>query len=100
MNNYSEPEELQIPAEHWRMLDVADVDEWDCPPGILLVDGAMAVVNLVLLAAPTQSKKSLLALEDPNRRIRDRLVDFRSGTDGQCRDGCLSEKARRSGQRS
>ena len=26
MNNNSEPEELQIPAEHWRMLDVFDVE--------------------------------------------------------------------------
>ena len=101
-----------IQPEHWRMLDVVDVDKWDCLPLIPLVGGIIARGNLVLLAAPTQQRKTLLsldlaalltrggklfgkfsvtggckvlylALEDPDRRIKDRLLDIRSGIAGE-----------------
>ncbi len=100
------------PPEHWRMLDVADVRHWKCFPLIPLVEGIIALGNLVLIAAPTQTWKTLLgldmaamltregklfgkfpvtgglkvlylALEDPDRRIKDRLLDIRSGIAGK-----------------
>src|SRR5262245_38959629 len=86
------------------MLDAADVDEWDCTPLTWVIVGMIALENLVLLAAPTQTGKTLLGLymasviasgkafldrfdtskhkvlylvlEDPVRRIRDRLKDI------------------------
>jgi len=102
------------PPEHWRKLDVADVQHWKCFPLIELVEGIIALGNLVLvlIAAPTQTWKTLLgldlaalltregklfgkfpvtgglkvlylALEDPDRRIKDRLLDIRSGIAGK-----------------
>jgi len=100
------------PPEHWRMLDVADVQHWKCFPLTPLVEGIIALGNLVLIAAPTQTWKTLLgldlaamltregklfgkfpvtgglkvlylALEDPDRRIKDRLLDIRSGIAGE-----------------
>ncbi|MEE8585494.1 MAG: AAA family ATPase [Acidobacteriota bacterium] len=96
------------PPEHWRMLDVAELAEWVVQPLAWLVKGIIAKGNLVLLAAPTQTCKTLLslylaellvrggklfgqyevkpgskvlylALEDPDRRIRDRLLDIEKG---------------------
>ena len=57
MNNYSETEELQIPPEHWRMLDVFDVDQWNCFPLIWQIEGIVALGNLVLIGASTQTGK-------------------------------------------
>lgn len=108
----SSESQVFTPPEHWRMLDVADVQHWKCFPLIELVEGIIALGNLVLIAAPTQTWKTLLgldlaalltregklfgkfpvtgglkvlylALEDPDRRIKDRLLDIRSGIAGK-----------------
>jgi len=88
------------------MLDVADVDKWECTPLTWVIEGMIALENLVLLAAMTQTGKTLLGLylawaiasgqrfldryetgqfkvlylvlEDPVRRIRDRLIDMKA----------------------
>lgn len=108
----SSESQVFTPPEHWQMLDVADVQHWKCFPLIPLVEGIIALGNLVLIAAPTQTWKTLLgldmaamltregelfgkfpvtggckvlylALEDPDRRIKDRLLDIRSGIAGK-----------------
>src|SRR5262249_14267027 len=86
------------------MLDAAAVDKWQCTPLTWVIGGMIALENLVLLAATTQTGKTLLGLymasviaagkafldrfdtskhkvlylvlEDPVRRIRDRLKDI------------------------
>ncbi len=91
----------------WRLLDAADVENWKCSPLIVQVEGIIALGNLVLLAAATQTGKTLLALyialflacggklfgkfsvtpvkkilylvlEDPDRRIQSRILDIQS----------------------
>jgi RecA-family ATPase len=88
-------------------LDAAMADSWDCPPLTWVVEPMIALENLVIVAAETQTGKTLLglylsrqiatggllfgkyktspmkvcyfALEDPVRRIRDRVIDINSG---------------------
>lgn len=90
---------------HWRSLDLAKVATWKCEPLRPIVDGLIAHGNLVYIAAETQTGKTLLTLniarqlvqgqalfgklkitpvgkllyfvlEDPDRRIQDRLLDM------------------------
>jgi DNA-binding transcriptional ArsR family regulator len=93
-----------IPS-HWQRLDLAELRDWRVDPLQPIVDGVFARGNLVQLAAQTQTGKTLLGaylfcaclhggrlfdkyaitpvdralylvLEDPARRIHDRLLDF------------------------
>ena len=90
---------------HWQRLDLAELATWPCEPLRPIVDQLFALGNLVYLAAESQTGKSLLALyvaqmclhggrlfdrftvtpinhlmyavlEDPARRIHDRLLDM------------------------
>ena len=96
---------LKYPPEHWRMLDAHDVTEWKVSPLKWIVEKVIAVGTLTLIAAPTQTGKTLLGLymasmitlggklfekyevtpvdkvlylvlEDPDRRIKERLLDM------------------------
>jgi hypothetical protein len=89
---------------HWKRLDLAELHNWKCEPLRPIVDGLIAHGNLVYVAAESQTGKTLLnlyiarqllqgrelfgkfkitpikrllylVLEDPDRRIRDRLCD-------------------------
>jgi hypothetical protein len=94
-------------ADSWLKLDAATAASWDCPSLTWVVELMIALENLVIVAAETQTGKTLLglylgrliatggllfgkyktssmkvcyfALEDPVRRIRDRVVDINSG---------------------
>jgi hypothetical protein len=98
---------VYAPAESWSKLDAANVEDWQCPPLTWVVEGMVALENLVIVAAETQTGKTLLGLylgrivatggmlfdkyetalmkvgyfvlEDPVRRVRDRLRDIDSG---------------------
>lgn len=94
-----------VAPTHWRRLDASKVHEWNCSPLHPIVDQIIAHGNFVFVAAQTQTKKTLLALymalfmlnggrlfgryqitpiekvlyfvlEDPDRRIEERLKDF------------------------
>ncbi len=100
----SEDDPAFIPPEHWKLLDVAEVRDWDCAPLRPIVEGLIARGNLVFNAAPTQTGKTLqglymarkilhpgnlfdrlpihpvdkvlyLLLEDPDRRAQTRILD-------------------------
>src|SRR5262245_47940973 len=95
-----------VPPPYWRDYDLADLGTWDCEPLVPIVDGIIARGNLVYIAAETQTGKTLLGLylaqrilargdlfgkypitpvqtvwylvlEDPARRVQDRLLDVR-----------------------
>jgi len=95
-----------IPPEYWQFLDVADISDWDCESLEWIIEGVVAKGNLVLVAGMTQTGKTLLwlymtllmlcggklfgrlpvnpvrkalyvTLEDPPRRIRDRILEMR-----------------------
>jgi biotin operon repressor len=90
---------------HWQRLDLAALANWRCEPMQPLIDGLIARGNPVYIAAMTQTGKTLLGLyvartclrggqlfgkfavtpverflylvlEDPARRIQDRLLDM------------------------
>jgi hypothetical protein len=92
------------PPAHWRDFDLADLDTWPCEPLVPLVEGIIARGNLVYVAAETQTGKTLLGLyvaqrfltggllfnkyaitpvetvwylvlEDPDRRVQERVLD-------------------------
>lgn len=94
------------PPEHWELLDVANVDDWQCEPLEWIIEQIVAKGNLVFIAADTQCGKTLLALyislmiltggllfgkfqihpikrllylllEDPSRRAKARIQDIR-----------------------
>jgi DNA-binding transcriptional ArsR family regulator len=100
----SDADALPVPRPWWRRLDVADLDLWDCEPLRPIIDGILARGNFASLVAETQTGKTLLglylarkildegslfgrfaitpvervayyALEDPARRIQERLRD-------------------------
>jgi hypothetical protein len=91
---------------YWKFYDLADLGAWECEPLRPIVDGIIAKGNLVYVAADTQTGKTLLGLymaqrmltggdlfgrypitpvrtvwyfvlEDPARRVQERLVDVR-----------------------
>ena len=90
---------------HWKRLDVAEINTWNCPPLVPIVEGMIAHGNFVFVAAQTQVGKTLFALylglklinggrlfdrfkihpvrkilyfglEDPERRFQARLLDY------------------------
>jgi hypothetical protein len=102
---------LQVPRPYWQRLDAADIAEWSCEPLRPIVDGILARGNLACIVAETQTGKTLLSLylarrflaggrlfgkfqitpvervmylvlEDPARRIRERLLDTAQEFDG------------------
>ena len=93
------------PPSHWKWLDVANLRYWDCLPLRWNVQDLIAQGNFVIVAAETQTGKTLfglflsqsmlhpgqlfgrlaitpvdkvlyLGLEDPDRRFKDRLEDI------------------------
>ena len=95
---------MQVPRPWWQRLDVANLDDWDCEPLHPIIDGILARGNLCSLVAETQTGKTLLSLylarrllaggklfgrfqitpvkrvmylmlEDPVRRLQERLLD-------------------------
>jgi DNA-binding transcriptional ArsR family regulator len=95
-----------VPPAHWKLLDASTIDTWDCQPLRWTVDQLIAQGNFVLIAAETQTGKTLfglflalsmlfrgklfgkldiepvnrieyLGLEDPDRRFQSRLRDIR-----------------------
>src|SRR5215831_16753568 len=94
------------PPAHWKRLDVSDVTNWPASPLSWVIELIIALENLVLLVAETQTLKTLLALymavaivtkqklfgrfptmqqrvlylalEDPVRRIKARLCDMKA----------------------
>lgn len=103
----SEEPDSEPTKDHWKWLDVHDIEDWDCEPLQPIVDGLFASGNFVIMAAASQTGKTLLGLylarmlieggklfdrfqiepvsrvlylvlEDPTRRIRDRLRDMAS----------------------
>jgi len=102
INGDSEPFE---PPKHWAMLDVTNLKKWICKPLESIIEGIVARGTLTLVAGATQDRKTLfmlylclwmlqggklfgkfnikpvknllyLCLEDPDRRIKDRLLDM------------------------
>jgi hypothetical protein len=100
----SRPEAFQAPA-HWKWLDVSELPDWDCLPLRWNIQDLIAQGNFVIVAAETQTGKTLLGLflsqsmlhpgqlfgrlevtpvdkilylglEDPDRRFKDRLHDI------------------------
>ena len=94
------------PPAHWELLDVADVENWRCAPLEWIVEPIVARGNLVFVAGDTQCGKTLmglyamyrlllggwlfgkfhiypvrkilyLCLEDPPRRVKQRILDMR-----------------------
>jgi hypothetical protein len=93
------------PPSHWKCFDAADIDGWDCPATRWIIEDIIAEGTLNVVAAASQTGKSLLwlyictkvlksgnlfdtfiinpvnrvlylALEDPVRRIKDRLKEI------------------------
>ncbi len=93
------------PPAHWIMRDAADVASWPCAPIQWVIEGIAARGNLVWVAADSQTGKTLvglynalqmirggllygqfpvtpvnrilyLVLEDPDRRIKERILDM------------------------
>jgi hypothetical protein len=98
------PTAVLAPAPHWKRLDLAALKTWSCEPLTPIIGGLVAHANFVYVGAETQTGKTLmslyiarkllhggtlfdkfpitpvdrllyLVLEDPDRRIRDRLLD-------------------------
>ena len=113
-----EPKPFTPPA-HWIMRDVAEVRSWPCKPIEWVIEGIAARGNLVWIAADTQTGKTLigfynalqmpkggllygrfkvnpvkrilyLVLEDPERRIKDRILDILHGMDPAIDPGVFS----------
>ena len=101
----SKPKNPFAPPAYWQLLDVANIREWDCPDLRWIIEGIIARGNLVWVAAESQVGKTLLglyiaeqmlrggrlfdkfaitpvkrvlylALEDPPRRIKARILDM------------------------
>ena len=101
----SKSENPFAPPAHWQLLDVANITEWDCPELRWIIEGIIALANLVWVAAESQVGKTLLglyiaermlrggklfgkfqvtpvkrllylALEDPARRVKARILDM------------------------
>ncbi len=97
------------PPDHWKLLDVGDMKNWECPETSWIVEDIIASGTFNLVAGASQTGKSLLwlyicakllkagklfdtykiepvdkvlylALEDPVQRIKDRLKEV-VGTD-------------------
>jgi 5S rRNA maturation endonuclease (ribonuclease M5) len=105
------PEQPELPAtpafvvpSHWKRLDVANVQNWACSPLRPIIESIIALGTFVLIAAQSQTGKTLLGLhlarkmlqggqlfgryaitpvervlylllEDPDRRAQDRILD-------------------------
>jgi len=92
------------PPDHWFFRDATDFDNWDVKEIEPIIEGLICKGNFVIVAAPSQTMKTLLslylcrhlihggelfdkfpvhpvkkilylALEDPDRRLKDRLLD-------------------------
>jgi hypothetical protein len=107
-----EPSKPFNPPQHWQLLDAANVDDWECAPLTWVIEPMIATENVVLIAAPSQTGKTMLGLymastiatgqkfldrfdtkkskvlyvvlEDPVRRIRDRLKDLNAPKSEPC----------------
>ena len=95
------PEGDEFFQEEWHWRELADTPDWEVSPLVPVIEGIIGSENLVLIAAPTQNRKTLLGLymlilldrggklfgkyriagrhkvlyvvlEDPDRRIKDR----------------------------
>lgn len=93
------------PLKHWQLLDAAKAKSWPVKPIEWLIEDMIARGNFVLVAAPTQTGKTLLcmyiaphlvrggklfgqfaikpvgkilylSMEDPPRRIKERIADY------------------------
>jgi hypothetical protein len=93
-----------VPPEHWKRLDVANIREWKCDPLRPIIGDILAHGNFAILAAQSQTGKTLLGLylsrmllqggmlfskypvtpvsrvaylllEDPDRRAQERILD-------------------------
>ncbi|MBN2321252.1 MAG: AAA family ATPase [Acidobacteria bacterium] len=93
------------PQPYWQQYDIANINDWKCPPLEPIIDGILAKGNLCWLAAETQTGKTLfmlwvclhllhegslfekfaitpvkrilyVACEDPARRFKSRLLDM------------------------
>jgi KaiC/GvpD/RAD55 family RecA-like ATPase len=98
-----ESETFKAPV-HWKWLDVADIQKWEVTPLQPIIVGIIAAGNFVFVAAQSQTGKTLLflyvarkivtggmlfdrfeikpvekvlylVLEDPDRRIQERILD-------------------------
>jgi len=105
-------EDHRLFRKDWRMIPLADTPNWKVSKLVPVVEGIIGSENLVFIAAPTQSRKTLLGLymlilldrggklfgkfpvagghnvlyvvlEDPDRRIKARLMDIDQGMDGE-----------------
>ena len=92
------------PPDYWKLLDAHNLKDWPCKSIKWIVEGIIAEGNLVVVAGPSQARKSLLflyiarrlvqggklfgeipvnpvkkllylSLEDPVRRVKERLSD-------------------------
>ncbi len=102
----------------WQVVPMDEIPEWKVSKLVPIIEGIIGSENLVFIAAPTQSRKTLLGLymllvldrggklfgkfpvkgghkvlyvvlEDPDRRIKARLLDIDQGMDGEF-DACRS----------
>ena len=112
------PAEPFSPPPYWQKLDGAKVREWVCDPLEWIIESIVARGNLVFVAAESQCGKTLvglyiammmlvggklfgefpinpvkrvlyLVLEDPPRRIKDRLLDMEREGDPVIEEGRL-----------
>ena len=119
LTKFSKPKASAFaPPAHWQMLDGAKVREWACDPLVWIIEDIVALGNLVFVAAESQCGKTLiglyiavmmlrggrlfgefpinpvgkvlyLVLEDPPRRIKDRLLDMEREGDPVIEEGRL-----------
>jgi hypothetical protein len=111
------PTRFPVPA-HWKMLDASTMDEWQCEPLRPIVEGIIVLGNLVNIAAQSQTGKTLLCLylarlivqggllfgkfpvtpvdkvlylclEDPDRRVKARMLDTDHEFSGRPQVGAL-----------
>lgn len=92
--------------KHWKVLDVAEIDKWECEPLEVIIGSILAKGNFVFTVAQSQTRKTLMALylsicmlkkekvfdrypvestpkkilyfglEDPDRRFKARIEDI------------------------
>ena len=62
-----------IPPEHWKCLDVAEIDDWECPETEWIIQDIIAKGTFNLVAAASQTGKSLLWLYICSKLLPDSL---------------------------